>query len=529
MNYFKKRKKEVFIYELICIFMAIVIAGNSIVISKIVADSKLGNYSKFLPMLIGTIIYLIFQSFGFYLQSCLSGKYTCILLNDLKKDIMFSILTDPKINIDNSYKDKLKTAVTNQLEIVEHSYFSNIFWGLYLLNQCLIAIIVALIINPIFVIIILILSVPPIIIPIIFKKTIQKNRENIIQMQESSNSINLDIIDGSKDVKLANAQNNFYNSVVNKQKNLLESQIKAIKTNSIIDMISRFFSNFFFMAVWIMGAYFIIDGRMKLTEVIAFTQLSGSISVPLNLFLDIVIEFINGKKTFDYLNEFIDVNDKQERIDKEHLNLKSIEFKNLTFEKNNKKILNSINLKFDSQKKYMIVGESGVGKSTIVEMIFDKHINYTGEVLINNVNRKKIDDNSIYEAIGYLPQKGHIFNGTIRENISMLNLNVSDKDILKLIKIVKLDNWFMNKNLDYVLNDDASLSGGEKQKILLCRLLLTKKKFIILDEITSGLDKTTTSEIEKVLLSLNTGLILISHNYTDENFYKFDTININQV
>ena len=526
MKYFKKRKKEVFIYELICLFMSVVIAGNSILISKIVSNSKLGNYSKFLPILVGVIIYLILQSLGFYLQNYFSNKYTYILLNDLKKDIMFSVLSSPKINIENTYKNTLKTAVTNQLEIVENSYFRNIFWGLYLFNQCIIAIIVALIINPVFVVIILVLSLPPIIIPVIFKKVIQKNREIIIQMQENSNLINLDVIEGSKDVKLNNSQNNFYNTILNKQENLLSSQIKATKTNSIIDMISRFFSNLFFMSVWVIGAYFIIQGKMKLDEVIAFTQLSGSISVPLNLFLDIVIEYINGKKTFDYLNKFIDFTNEEK---KSPLVIENIEFKNVTFEKNNKKILDSINLKLDPENKYMIIGESGTGKSTIMEMIFDKYIEYQGQVLINKTDRKKINDSSIYGAIGYFPQKGYIFNGTIRENISMFNSNVSDQEILKLIKLVKLEDWFVNKSLDYVLNNDSSLSGGEKQKILLCRVLLNRKQFIVLDEITSGLDKNTTLEIENILLELDRGFVLISHNYTDDNFSKFEVININTI
>lgn len=183
-------------------------------------------------------------------------------------------------------------------------------------------------------------------------------------------------------------------------------------------------------------------------------------------------------------------------------------------------------------KKYYLKGNSGSGKSTLLKTIFTNDYEYHGTIKINNIERKDITSQSLENDLAYIPQKSHIFHDTIRFNLCMGN-DLDDSEIIYAIHMVQLDDFFAkcNNDLNYVMEDDGTnISGGEKQRLCLARALLSKRKFIILDEAFSAVDQDTTNQIlDKLLKQNDITLIVTGHNISNPMESKFDElISLNQ-
>jgi ABC-type multidrug transport system fused ATPase/permease subunit len=207
-----------------------------------------------------------------------------------------------------------------------------------------------------------------------------------------------------------------------------------------------------------------------------------------------------------------------------------IEFKNVSFiyptdmHNNQRMILNKLNLVFEPGKKVALVGESGCGKSTIVNLIERLYEPIHGEILLDDVNVSKYDLNYLRSLIGYVQQEPVLFNKTIRDNIvfgrSELLNELGDENVL--IKEACDDAYvseFINNiqdTYDYVVGVKGSkLSGGQKQRIAIARAILCKPKILILDEATSALDNKSEKEVQHALDNIcnkkNVTTIIIAH------------------
>lgn len=205
-----------------------------------------------------------------------------------------------------------------------------------------------------------------------------------------------------------------------------------------------------------------------------------------------------------------------------------IAFKNVSFkyEDGNKFVLSNVNLNFESNKFTAIVGVSGSGKSTIVSLLTRQNLETSGEVLANNHKIEDYSRESFYKNFVVLSSNTYVFNDTIRNNFKMANENVSDEEIIKALKEVKLENLVsQEKGLDSIINEDANnISGGEKQRLALAINLTQEKKIYIFDEATSNIDIESETIIMKKVgeLSKDHTVILISHRL--ENVKNADKI-----
>ena len=204
-----------------------------------------------------------------------------------------------------------------------------------------------------------------------------------------------------------------------------------------------------------------------------------------------------------------------------------IEFKNIKFmypnDKEKKLILNGLNLLIEPGKKIALVGESGCGKSTTINLIERFYESNEGEILIDDIDIKKYNLNHLRDLIGYVQQEPVLFNTTIRENI----IFGREQKLKRLGKIEKMiedaceDAYikeFIENNVDkynYIVGIKGSkLSGGQKQRIAIARAILLKPKILILDEATSALDNQSEKEVQKALDNIckkNITIIVIAH------------------
>ena len=216
------------------------------------------------------------------------------------------------------------------------------------------------------------------------------------------------------------------------------------------------------------------------------------------------------------------IDDKNEIVDdinSKHLDLINgeIKFKDVLFGYNNEnKILNSINLKIPGKKMTSLVGHSGAGKSTILNLIPRFYNIKYGEILIDNQPINNASIHSLRKNISMVSQETTLFDDTIRNNIAYANLDATQKEIEEAAKLSFADE-FINKLPDkyetMIGENGIRLSGGEKQRLSIARAILKKSPIILLDEATSSLDAETESKIQRAISFLTEGktTVVIAH------------------
>ena len=205
-----------------------------------------------------------------------------------------------------------------------------------------------------------------------------------------------------------------------------------------------------------------------------------------------------------------------------------IKLNDLCFSYDSKKVFNNLNLKFEKGKKYLIKGESGVGKSTLLKLIMHYLECEKGVIEIDGVNIKKFTDSQLDQIIGYMSQDVYLINDTIKNNITLLNNKYSNEEIQNIINICGLSdliNELPNKENEIIKEDGNNLSGGEKQRIALARVLIRNLPILLLDEYSASLDEENSKMIEDIILNMeNITVINVSHKINTNNLNRYDEI-----
>lgn len=203
--------------------------------------------------------------------------------------------------------------------------------------------------------------------------------------------------------------------------------------------------------------------------------------------------------------------------------IESIEFENVSLQLNSIKILENINVKFESGKKYGIIGKSGSGKSTIIDLITMLYSPTSGSIVINGIKSNSIDSGIWRKNIGFVPQSPYIYNSSIIENLyyGFFNLNPKEKNLIfEQIKSLTIQtgiyNFIMNSPAKFdskVGEGGLQLSGGQAQRIALTRELIRNPKILILDEATSALDPISENYVHSTIASLDKSItvFIVSH------------------
>ncbi len=232
----------------------------------------------------------------------------------------------------------------------------------------------------------------------------------------------------------------------------------------------------------------------------------------------------------DQKNEIYDMDDAQDI----KINKGEIEFKNVNFsyEKKEEQVLNSINLKFNSGKMTSLVGHSGSGKSTILNLIPRFYDAQSGDITIDNHSIYKTKIKSLRNEISMVSQETTLFDDTIKNNIKYARENATDEEVYRVAKLSFCEEFINNLPNKYetlIGEDGVRLSGGEKQRLSIARAMLKESSIILLDEATSSLDSETESKIQEALniLTKDRTTIVIAHRLStilnSNNIYVIDS------
>lgn len=313
----------------------------------------------------------------------------------------------------------------------------------------------------------------------------------------------------------------------------LDFSLQKIRIRSLlISLIIIFAFGTVILILWL-GSNDVISGQISsgdLSSFVFYTMLVATSAAGISrIFGQLSTASIACNRLFeilDFKSEIIDIKKSENILKKENINIK---FQNVNFSypKNpDQKILDNFNLDINRGQKIALIGKSGSGKSSIFEILLRFYNIQSGAILINGQNINEIPLSELRSLFSYISQDSVIFSGTIWENISYANPDISRKDAEDILQNQSFD--FINKlpkKLDQFIGEKGvMLSGGERQRIAIARALLRNNPILLIDEFTSALDRKNQDLINKLLDKMAKDKIVINITHNKVNKNKYDQI-----
>ena len=275
-----------------------------------------------------------------------------------------------------------------------------------------------------------------------------------------------------------------------------------------------FIGNFGYVAVCIVGALLTINGKISFGVIIAFITYVRMFTSPLSQIAQAMTSLQSTAAASERVFEFLDEEEmKDESSLKEHLSLEeakgNIEFKNVVFkyDGNEKPTIHNFSAKVKSGQKVAIVGPTGAGKTTMVNLLMKFYDISGGDIIIDGKSIKDLTRENVHDLFTMVLQDTWLFNGSIKENIIYSRDNISDDDVKRVCKVVGLDHFIktLSDGYDTELGDNDSVSSGQRQLLTIARAMLSSSPFLILDEATSNVDTRTEELVQKAMDKLCEG------------------------
>ena len=310
-----------------------------------------------------------------------------------------------------------------------------------------------------------------------------------------------------------------YNAMDLEEKKFDEINEKLYKSNrksqflsGLMPQIMSFIGNFGYVAVCVVGALLVIDNKISFGVIVAFMIYIRLFTNPLTQIAQAMTSLQStgaaSYRVFTFLEEEEMSEEKDAKVLKKEDAKGNIEFKNIEFGYDvDKIIIKNFSLKAKEGNKIAIVGPTGAGKTTMVNLLMKFYDIKKGDILIDGISIHDLTRKNVHDLFTMVLQDTWVFNGTITENIKYNNENIKDEKVKEVCKIVGLDHYIksLSKGYDTVLNEIESLSGGQKQLLTIARAMLEDKPFLILDEATSSVDTRTEELVQNAMDKLTHG------------------------
>ncbi len=467
-----------------------------------------GNMNEVLKIgleLVGsTMLSLIFG----VLSGSVAAKASAGFAKNLRKDLYYKVQDFSFSNIDKFSTASIITRLTTDVTYVQMAFQMIIRIAVRTPLMLVFSLIMAFEINKelslIFLILIPIVGVALGLISTkvypIFDRVFKKYDDLNEIVEENVSSIRVVksyVLEEKEKEKFSKTSNEIYKDFTKAEKIMaLNSPIMQFAIYSALILISWF------------GARIIVNSHMtalttgELTSLLTYSiQILSSLMMLTMILVMCTMSKASAQRIVEILDEEPDLKNKKNPI--EEVKNGDIEFQNVGFSyigKKNKEVLKNINLKIKSGETVGIIGGTGDGKSSLINLIPRLYDVSEGKVLVGGVNVKDYNLKALRDQVANVLQKNVLFSGTIKENIRWGDENASDEDVERVCKLAQADEFirgFDKKYDTYIEQGGTNVSGGQKQRLCIARALLKKPKILILDDSTSAVDTKTDSLIRK--------------------------------
>lgn len=330
-----------------------------------------------------------------------------------------------------------------------------------------------------------------------------------------------EIYSGLNVVRSCNAKDETINEFDKLNDKLYDCNRKSQFLSGLMQPIMGFIGNFSYVAVCIVGALLVSKSVISFGVIVAFIMYVRLFTNPLSQIAQAMTSMQStaaaSERVFGLLEEveMDSENDITKKLDK-HKVKGNIEFKNVKFGYDKDKIIiNDFTAKVKAGEKIAIVGPTGAGKTTMVNLLMKFYDINDGDILIDGTSIRELKRDNIHSLFTMVLQDTWLFNGTVKENIIYNQKNVSNKKVEDVCKVVGVDHFIktLPNGYDSIISDNDSVSSGQRQLLTIARGMISDSPFLILDEATSNVDTRTEELVQKAMDKLmeNKTSFIIAH------------------
>lgn len=513
LKYLDKRKIKLIIVFVLVIISSLTGIGGTLLLKPAIDKYILkGDLQGLIGIGILFLSIVLTGSIAMFLQNRIMVKIAQNTVRDLRKDVFNKLIKLPIKFYDTHSHGELMSRIINDLQNVTDSITSSII-QLFSSTVTILGVFIGmLIINPILTLITIILIPITIFITI---KIARINRKQFIKQQESLGELNgyiEEYISGQYVVKAFKMEERNLELFTDINERYRKIGIKAESYANIVMPLSRNLNGITYAIIIIVAGILGVRGRLSIGDFTTFVRFGRQFGQPINeiasQFSSIQLGIASAERCFEIIDEEEEVVKDINKIELENVKGEVI-FENVNFSyTDNKKVLKDINIKVNPGEMVALVGETGAGKTTIINLLTRFYDVESGKILIDGIDVRDMTRDSLREALGIVLQDTILFSETIKENILYGKLNSTDEEINEAAKLARADS-FVNRLADgyeTVINEDASnLSVGQKQLLNIARVFLNQPKILILDEATSNVDTRTEIHIQEAIKELMKG------------------------
>lgn len=519
IQFIKPYKKQFFFLSLVMIVVGVIdsvfpLFTKHVIDNFVVKGSRTG-IDRFAFIFFSIVI---IQSINVYLFLVLAGKIETRMAYDIRKKGFEKLQILPLSYYDNKAVGWLMARMTSDINRISEI----ISWGLVDLSwgiAMMMAIIIAMFRLDSKLALLTIIIVPPLaLVSIYFQKRILNSQREVRKINSRITAAYNEDISGAKTTKTLVREDINLEEFSLLTSEMKEASIRSTIISSLYIPITLVLGSIGTALTLNFGGRKVVMGTLSYGTLVAFISYTMQFFEPIRhlaiIFSEMQSARASAERVFSLINQPLTITDDEKVVEKygDFFNPKveawpdikgEIEFKDVSFAyREGERVLENFNLKVRAGETIALVGETGSGKSTIVNLLCRFYEPNSGKILIDGIDYKEMPQAWIHQNLGYVLQTPHLFSGTIKENIRYGNLEATDQDIIEACKLVNCHEFIMGleKGYDTHVGEGGSLlSTGQKQLISFARAIVRKPKIFVLDEATSSIDTETESIIQKAI------------------------------
>lgn len=508
-KYFECEKKLLLIVLLLVIIDSLLVIIAPYLIGKAVDYIDFKNLNLLNITLIALVLSYLIDVLVKFFQNFIIYAMGQRVIKRIREQIFIKFQNLPILFFDTNSKGDIMSRVSNDVENISSGISDTLISLLSGILTIIATLIIMIILSPILTLC-TIITIPLVMIltKIIAKKTKILFKNQQVELGKLNGHIE-EMISGINVVKMFNHEEKSINEFKDINENLLNVSIKAQVYSALLMPMMNVINNIAFALISVVGAILATKNIITVGVIATFLSYSRSFTRPLNNLANLFNTFQSAlagcERVFEILDSKEEVKDSKNCKVFDKINDKLV-FDNVSFGyKENEYVLKNINLNIKANTSNAIIGETGCGKTTMVNLITRFYEIDNGSISIDGVNIKDYCKESYRDAFSVVLQDSYLFNETIKENIRYGNLNASDDEIIEACKKVGAHNFITKLKQGYntiISESGGELSQGQKQLLTIARSILKNPNILILDEATSSVDTKTELQIQETMLDI---------------------------
>ncbi len=529
MKIYMKQNKALLLFTILTSIIASLGYVFMAVLLQKLLDIAVGkNMQQFIPMVLFSIFYFVMLGIFLYLQSLLSKRITCKIIKQIRSDLFQGTVSQSMEDFGKRNTADYLSIITNDVKMIEDNFLLPLFEVVQYIVIFISSFVLMIYFDVIVTIVVFVAITLMFLVPSLLGKELEK-RQNILSSKLADFTAKLkDILSGFEIIKSYSMKQYVIQQFDKENSETIHSKYSVDKLFALNEGLSSFLALMVQIVVLFLSAYFIITERITVGTLLGMVQVSSNLANPLIMIFTNIPKIKSIQPIIEKLTVLskYGLNEVQKKQSATFNSVVSISNLSFAYEEQNR-VLDKINLHIEKGKKYVIVGKSGCGKTTLVKLLAGYYTEYSGQILYDNTDLNMLNENDIVQLSSIIHQNIYMFNESIYDNIC-LHEDYSKESIDKAVKNSGLNDVIerLPEGLLYKVGENGSnLSGGQKQRIAVARALIRNKPILILDEGTSAIDMQTAYDIENHLLKIEgLTIITITHNLKKELLELYDDI-----